>query len=66
MSGKNIILARRQTDETLAEARPDGATRPLKDKTDWNRLYAMAEEEVAAAAQTDPGAQPRPRPIRPG
>lgn len=28
------------------------------DKTDWGRLDAMTDEEVAAAARSDPDAQP--------
>jgi putative transcriptional regulator len=58
MSKKNTIVARRQTNGTLVEVLPDGSTKPLEDKTDWNRLRAMSEEEVHAAALADPDAQP--------
>jgi putative transcriptional regulator len=58
MSKKNTIVARRQNDGTLVQVLPDGATRALADKTDWTRLAAMTEEEVEAAALTDPDAQP--------
>lgn len=46
--------------DTLKWARPDcqNHTRPLEDKTAWNRLRAVAEEEVHAAALADPDAQP--------
>jgi len=37
---------------------PDGSTKPLKDKTDWARVRAMIDEEVMAAAMSDPDAQP--------
>jgi putative transcriptional regulator len=37
---------------------PDGTTKPLDDKTDWARLRAMTDEEVTAAALSDPDAQP--------
>jgi putative transcriptional regulator len=37
---------------------PDGATRPLEDKTDWQRLREMTDDEVHAAALADPDAQP--------
>jgi putative transcriptional regulator len=37
---------------------PDGATRPLEDKTDWAHLRAMTDEEVTAAAMADPDARP--------
>jgi putative transcriptional regulator len=36
----------------------DGTTRPLADKTDWQRLRDMTEAEVEAAALGDPDAQP--------
>ncbi len=37
---------------------PDGATKPLDDKTDWQRLREMNDEEVRAAALSDPDARP--------
>jgi putative transcriptional regulator len=37
---------------------PDGSTKPLDHKTDWARLRAMTDEEVTAAALSDPDAQP--------
>jgi len=37
---------------------PDGSTKPLADKTDWARLRAMTDEEVTAAAMSDPDARP--------
>ena len=37
---------------------PDGRIRPLADKTDWQRLRAMTDAEVEAAAASDPDAQP--------
>jgi putative transcriptional regulator len=58
MSKKNIIVARSQTDGTLVQVLPDGSAKPLDDKTDWDRLRAMTEEEVHAAALADPEAQP--------
>jgi len=58
MSKENTIVARRQADGTLVQILPDGSPRPLKNKTDWKRLRAMAEDEVHAAALADPDAQP--------
>jgi putative transcriptional regulator len=58
MSKENTIVARRLTDGTLIQVLPDGSTRQLKDKTDWNRLREMADEEVHAAALADPDAPP--------
>jgi putative transcriptional regulator len=37
---------------------------PLKTSTDWARVAAMTEEEVHAAALSDPDAQPLPRDMR--
>ena len=40
------------------EVLPDGATRPLKGKTDWARFDALTDEEIHKAALADPDAQP--------
>jgi putative transcriptional regulator len=46
-------------DGGYVEVLPDGTTRPLeRGKTDWARLDAMTEEQVEAAARSDPDAQP--------
>lgn len=58
MSRETIIVTKRQSDGTFVEVLPDGATRPSADKTDWNRLREMTDEEVHAAALADPDAQP--------
>ena len=58
MSKENTIVARRQSDGTVVQVLPDGTTRPLEDKTDWARLRAMTDEEVTAAAMSDPDARP--------
>jgi putative transcriptional regulator len=42
----------------LVQVLPDGSTKPLEDKTDWARLRAMTDEEVTAAAMSDPDARP--------
>jgi putative transcriptional regulator len=42
----------------MVQVLPDGSTKPLADKTDWARLRAMTDEEVMAAAMSDPDAQP--------
>jgi putative transcriptional regulator len=36
----------------------DGSPKPIEDKTDWARLRAMTDEEVTAAAMSDPDARP--------
>lgn len=58
MSKENITIARRLSDGTLVEVLPDGGTRPLADQTDWQRLRAMTDAEVEAAALSGPDAQP--------
>src|SRR5271157_4090561 len=58
MRKKNIIVAKRLSDGSIVQVLPDGSTKPLEDKTDWARLRAMTDEEVTAAAMSDPDAQP--------
>ena len=58
MSKETTIIAKRQSDGTLVQVLPDGTTKPLEDKTDWQRLRDMTEAEVHAAALADPDAQP--------
>ena len=45
-----------KTDTTRVTVKPGGP--PPKGDTDWTRLDAMADEEVAAEALSDPDAQP--------
>ena len=60
MSKGRTIRARRLGDGTLVEVLPDGATRPFpRDETDWTALRRMTEEEINAAALTDPDNPPR-------
>ena len=58
MKKTNTIVAKRRSDGTLVQVLPDGSTRPLKDKTDWQRLRTMTDDEVTAAALADPDARP--------
>jgi len=58
MSKQNTIVAKRLSDGTLVQVLPDGSTKPMEDKTDWVRLRAMTDEEVTAAAMSDPDARP--------
>src|ERR1051326_2422610 len=52
------IRTKRRSDGTFVEILPDGTTRPSVDKTDWDRVRAMSDEEVEAAAMADPDARP--------
>jgi putative transcriptional regulator len=58
MSKENTIVAKRRSDGTIVQVLPDGSTKPFEDKTDWDRLRAMTDEEVTAAALADPDARP--------
>jgi len=58
MSKPNTIVARRRSDGTVVQVMANGNTRPFAEKTDWERLRAMTDEEVTAAALADPDAQP--------
>jgi putative transcriptional regulator len=60
MSNEHTIRARRLADGTLIEVLPDGTTRAFPpDRTDWAALRAMTDDEVNAAAATDPDNPPR-------
>jgi putative transcriptional regulator len=58
VSRKNTIVARRTVEGGAVEVLSDGATRALPDRTDWDRLRAMTDEEVEAAAEGDPDNPP--------
>ena len=58
MSKQNTIVAKRQSNGTIVQVLPDGSTKPFEDKMDWDRLRAMTDEEVTAAAMNDPDARP--------
>ena len=58
MSNSNIIATKRQTDGAVVQVTTDGAAQPVTEKTDWDRLRAMTDEEVTAAAVADPDARP--------
>ena len=58
MSKQNTIVTKRLSDGTLVQVLADGSPKPIEDKTDWARLRAMTDEEVTAAAMSDPDARP--------
>ena len=58
MSNSTTIVTRRQSDGAVVQVLPDGAMQPLTEKTDWKRLRAMTDEEVEAAALSDPDNPP--------
>ena len=58
MKNENTIAARLMSNGEIVQVFPGGSTKPFEDKTDWDRLRAMTDEEVTAAALADPDAQP--------
>jgi putative transcriptional regulator len=54
MSNDNMIYAKRLPDGKIVQVMPDGTTRPFENKTDWSAFDALTEEEVTAAALSDP------------
>lgn len=58
MKKEDTVRVRRTTDGKFAKVLPDGDTKPLASKTDWSRLEAMSDEDIHAAAVSDPDAQP--------
>lgn len=54
MNRKNTIVARRARDGPIVRVLTDGSTQPLVDRMDWDRLRAMTDAEVEAAANSDP------------
>ena len=58
MSNSTTIVTRRQSDGAVVQVLPDGDMQPLTEKTDWKRLRAMTDEEVEAAALSDPDNPP--------
>src|SRR5258708_37053097 len=58
MKKTNTIVAKRRSDGTLVQVLPNGSTRALEDKTDWQRLRTMTYDEVTAAALSAPRARP--------
>jgi len=59
MSSENIIVVRVLPDGTAVQVLPDGTTRPMPpDRTDWDAIDRLTEEEVLAAARSDPDCPP--------
>jgi len=50
---EGIIRARLLPSGKVVQVRPDGSTRPLKDRTDKKRVRHMTEEEIEANARAD-------------
>ena len=59
MSGEELTRAVLTQDGRVLIQQPDGSYRPAR--TDWARLRAQSDEEVEAAAASDPDASPLTR-----
>ena len=56
MQEENITKAVLTTDGRVLVKQPDGSYRPAEDRTDWERVRAMSDDEIEAAAADDPHA----------
>ena len=52
------IRARRRDDGVTVQIMDDGSEVPLRDETDWARVDAMTDEDIARAVAEDPDAAP--------
>ena len=52
------IRARRRDDGVTVRIMDDGSEVPLRDETDWARVEAMTDEDIARAVADDPDAAP--------
>jgi len=58
MSNESTTRAVLTGDGRVLIEQPDGSYRPAESGTDWHRVRAMTDEEITAAAESDPDAQP--------
>ncbi|MBC6417932.1 MAG: hypothetical protein GDA44_03640 [Prochloron sp. SP5CPC1] len=60
MSEKIILQARLREDGMVVQVLPDGSEVILSSQTDWERVDTMTDEEIEAAALSDPDCPPNP------
>ena len=53
-----MVRARRRDDGATVQIMDDGSEVPLRDETDWARVEAMTDEDIARAVADDPDAAP--------
>lgn len=58
MTGSKTVNAVRTSDGLVLIEQPDGSYRKAEDRTDWERLARITDEEIEKAAQADPDAPP--------
>ena len=54
----SLSRARRRDDGVVVQIMDDGSEVPLQDETDWARVDAMTDEDIARAVAEDPDAAP--------
>jgi len=54
MKKNNIITVESLANGKIVQLMSDGSRFPIENKTDWERLKNMTEEEIEAAALSDP------------
>ena len=60
MSEESIVRVRLREDGTVVQVLPDGSESILESQTDWERVDAMTDEDIEAAALSDPDCPPSP------
>jgi putative transcriptional regulator len=58
MSEENITTVELHPDGKVYKVLPDGTLEPVRGDTDWERFDALTEEEITAAALSDPDNPP--------
>lgn len=58
MKNNATIAVRKRSDGTVVQVLADGTEHPIEDRTDWGRIDAMTEAEIAANAAADPDNPP--------
>lgn len=53
-----MVRARRRDDGTTVQILDDGSEVPLRDETDWARVEAMTDADIARTVADDPDAAP--------
>ena len=58
MSAEDLTGAVLTQDGRVLIEQPDGSYRPSERRTDWGRVRALSDDEIEAAAASDPDAPP--------
>ena len=58
MSDENIVRVKLKPDGSVWQIMPDGSLQPYEEEMDWERFHALSDEEIEAAALSDPDNPP--------